>query len=587
MESLKVGTLNVGGIHSPIKRKKILIYLKKLHMDIVYLQETHLLPPEVAKLGTLGWRVLASASFNAKARGVVTLVRTVLDVHIHSTNADPQGRYVITDATLDGSRFLLCNIYAPNISSKDFFLHLLAELYPMGDKPLILGGDFNIVSTPKLDRSSSVRHARPPRIGIPYLKKRLHLMDAWRTLHPLEREYTCLSAAHGTFSRIDHMLISESLFSRMIEASIEPICLSDHALCWIRLTRTIDRGPHKQWRFPSHFSNSVKFREMVTLAWSSYAANNADYCSSSPLVFWQASKSVLRGQIISYTAHRDKHIRKSFAEVQDRLTGAFVKFKDSPTLENKRSYLALKTNFDALLTQMESKHTFNTRANFHQLGNRPGKILSRLLKGQHPPTVIKRIYRSDGTLVAKGDDISKVLQAFYADLYKRAPSDAEASKGFWERITLPRLSDTQAASLVSPITSEEISLAIKQLKNNKAPGPDGLSNDFYKILAPHIVDTLVSVFNTILAGQDVPLYFNSALLKVLHKPGRDPDFPASYRPISLLNSDYKLLTKIIADRLKCVIHHIVHSDQTGFIPGRHSVTNVRKGVGSDAVARTS
>lgn len=63
MASLKIGTLNVGGIHSPAKRKKNLMYLKKMQIDIAYVQETHLLPPEVEKLETMGWKVLAYNSY--------------------------------------------------------------------------------------------------------------------------------------------------------------------------------------------------------------------------------------------------------------------------------------------------------------------------------------------------------------------------------------------------------------------------------------------------------------------------------------------------------------------------------------------
>lgn len=129
------------------------------------------------------------------------------------------------------------------------------------------------------------------------------------------------------------------------------------------------------------------------------------------------SKSVLRGQILSYTAQRDKHLRKSFAEVQGKLSEAFVKFKDAPTLENKRANLTHKATFDALLAQMESKHTFLARARFHRLGNRPGKILSRLLKGQHSPTVINCLHKSDGSPAVRGSEISAVLHAFYADFY--------------------------------------------------------------------------------------------------------------------------------------------------------------------------
>lgn len=120
------------------------------------------------------------------------------------------------------------------------------------------------------------------------------------------------------------------------------------------------------------------------------------------------------------------------------------------------------------------------------------------------------------------------------------------------------------------------------MKNNKAPSPDGLTNKFYKIIGPKLEDTLTAVFNSLLAGEELPLYFNLVLLKVLQIPGRDPEIPGLYRPIFLLNSDYKLYTKILAERLKLILPDIIHEDQSGFILGRHLVIN---GLNCYAVAR--
>lgn len=284
----------------------------------------------------------------------------------------------------------------------------------------------------------------------------------------------------------------------------------------------------------------------------------------------------LSGNILFYTAHRDRTIRKSYSTLQSSLISAYVKFKDSPTPPNRESHLSQKSAFDALLTQIESKYTFISRSKFHRHGNRSGRLLSNLLKGQHPPTIIKRLRRSDGLPTAVGGEISSILHSFYTELYSWAHIGENAKKGFWKDVVLPQMSPEQATSLVCPITAEEVKLAIKQLKNNKATGPDGLSNEFYKIQGPRLIDTLVSVFNNLLEGNDLPLYFNSALLKILQKPGRDPELPASYRPISFPNSDYKLYAKILAEKLKLILPHIIHEAQTGFIPGRHSVTNVRK-----------
>lgn len=60
----------------------------------------------------------------------------------------------------------------------------------------------------------------------------------------------------------------------------------------------------------------------------------------------------------------------------------------------------------------------------------------------------------------------------------------------------------------------------------------------------------------------------------IHKEGKDPLDAASYRPIALLNTDIKILAKVLAARLNEVISKLIHPDQSGFIHGRTTITNV-------------
>nr|XP_054599245.1 olfactory receptor 4D9-like [Nothobranchius furzeri] len=69
---------------------------------------------------------------------------------------------------------------------------------------------------------------------------------------------------------------------------------------------------------------------------------------------------------------------------------------------------------------------------------------------------------------------------------------------------------------------------------------------------------------------------NSAIISLLLKPGKDPAFPTSYRPISLINVYLKIICKALAKRLEKVTPFIIHPDQTGFIKGRQSSTNSRR-----------
>lgn len=114
------------------------------------------------------------------------------------------------------------------------------------------------------------------------------------------------------------------------------------------------------------------------------------------------------------------------------------------------------------------------------------------------------------------------------------------------------------------------------MPNNKRPGPDGFPAEFLKhfwqILNPLFLRMVTEIKNN---GQ-FPLQMNTAAIKVILKPDKDPTLPSSYRPISLINTDIKIISKALATRLETILPSIIHNDQTGFIKGRHSSNNIRR-----------
>lgn len=126
----------------------------------------------------------------------------------------------------------------------------------------------------------------------------------------------------------------------------------------------------------------------------------------------------------------------------------------------------------------------------------------------------------NGASTVVGREVSAILHS-YTKLYAPSAVDVKERDTICENVVLPQMSSAQADSYIKPITVEEVRQAIKQPKNNKAAGPDGLTKDFYKILGPKLEIVLTAVFNSFLTGAKLPLYLNLTLLKVLHKPGRD------------------------------------------------------------------
>lgn len=127
----------------------------------------------------------------------------------------------------------------------------------------------------------------------------------------------------------------------------------------------------------------------------------------------------------------------------------------------------------------------------------------------------------------------------------------------------------------NPITVEECMGFLSKLANNKSPGPDGLSNEFYKNLTTSGISNLTNLFNAILETGKIPDEWGSVKAIVLHKKG-DPLDPNNYRNISLFNCVTKIYTKIIANRMQywSEVQNILPEHQSGFRENRSCSDNL-------------
>ena len=112
------------------------------------------------------------------------------------------------------------------------------------------------------------------------------------------------------------------------------------------------------------------------------------------------------------------------------------------------------------------------------------------------------------------------------------------------------------------------------MKNNKSPGSDGLSVEFYKTFSPQIKNDLIDSLNLAYDNGTLSTTQKRSILSLLFKKN-DKHLLKNWRPISLLNTDYKILAHVLANRLKTVINQLIHTDQNGYIKGRNIGFNIR------------
>lgn len=141
---------------------------------------------------------------------------------------------------------------------------------------------------------------------------------------------------------------------------------------------------------------------------------------------------------------------------------------------------------------------------------------------------------------------------------------------------IPSIGEQQNRILRAEITIEEFNWAISKLKANKPPGTDGYPSEWYKIFRPQVIPILLNCFNHILRIGEAPRSWREAVISVIPKEGKDKKECSSYRPISVLNVDYKLFASILSKRLEVIIPELVDLDQTGFIQNRQTQDNIRR-----------
>ena len=112
------------------------------------------------------------------------------------------------------------------------------------------------------------------------------------------------------------------------------------------------------------------------------------------------------------------------------------------------------------------------------------------------------------------------------------------------------------------------------MENNKSPGEDGYPAEFYKVFWIDIKTILVKSYKYAYESGGLSISQRRGIISLIPKKEKDPLMLKNWRPLSLLNVDYKMLAKTIASRIKSSLNHIVHENQTGYIKNRYIGQNI-------------
>ena len=224
---LSIITLNVNGLNAPTKRQRLAKWIQKQDPSICCLQETHLKTRDTYRLKVKGWKKIYHANRDQKKAGVAILISDKIDFKTKAVKRDKEGHYIMIKGTIQEEDITIINIYAPNIGAPQYVRQMLTSMKGEINNNTIIVGDFDNPLTP-LDRSTKQKISKETQT-LNDIMDQLDLIDTYRTFHPKTRNLTFFSSAHGTFSRIVHILSHKSSLGNFKKIEIISSIFSDHS----------------------------------------------------------------------------------------------------------------------------------------------------------------------------------------------------------------------------------------------------------------------------------------------------------------------------------------------------------------------
>ena len=576
MGKLKFISLNTNGLNNLIKRKRVIQKLKKEGGEIIFLQETHLSKVEHVKLEKLASSQVFSSSFTSARRGVAVLIKNNLMFKSEKCIRDKEGRYVLVIGEIEGQYITLINVYNPPGQGADLMKKILTLLMTEGKGMIIMGGDLNLIMNQK-DTQSKIKHkAEQAAVLMRKAQIELGLVDVWRCLHPQEKAFTFFSGAHDVYSRLDYFFIFKNDISKVIKCEILPIAITDHAPVIMELNLKREQG-ETSWRLNNSLLEDQRFKAKIEQSVKSYLEIN-DNEEVTSIILWEAAKATIRGEIIAYSSQKKREREREKNTLENKIKGLQEQHERHLDKEIQKQLKEAKKALDIIETQEIEKDLMLCRQTYYDNSPKALKILAAKLKKQKEKSTITIIKDGNDVLQRGKTNIAACFRDYYQNLYTPETVDVSMHKikEYLTPLNLPIVTDKQNNDLVKPITQAEITTVIQKSKTGKSPGSDGFTNEFFKCFSSVLLPILCRVFNDILQTGKWPDTWNSAIITVIPKEGKDLTNCSSYRPISLLNVDQKIFTSIIANRLSYILPDIINLDQTGFVKDRLLSDNVRR-----------
>ena len=261
--------------------------------------------------------------------------------------------------------------------------------------------------------------------------------------------------------------------------------------------------------------------------------------------------------------------RQKEESLQKNLQAAQIQYQQNQCEEFEKIMDECKTEIEKFYDEKANGSIVRSRARWHEHGEKSTKYFLSLEKRNHTRKHIGKLFLS-GVITTNYEKILDSSSKYYKNLYSRKINmvHPDMLEHFLDQPSIPKLSEEERLSCEGRITIEECVKALDTFENGKTPGNDGIPIEFYKTFWSCVGELMTNVFNYSFDSGEMSNSQKQAIITLIDKKDKDRTYLENWRPISLVNADSKLASKVISNRIKKVLSRIIHYNQSGFIEGR-------------------
>ena len=547
----------------------ILQWLSHLSLDIVCLQETHITSPNECSAWFSSYGYMSVSPGTNHSCGVVVLYRPCY--YVTKTWIEPGGRFVMLEFSHHNVVFRVACLYAPNRNPArdDFFASRPNFIDP--SVPTIVCGDLNAVLNRSLDRRcANMDVSRESCQTLLSLFQNCCVVDIWRVLHPTSVAFTWQSPDGLASSRIDHFGVPYSWLHHVVSCEHLPCPFSDHCAVLLDtpIPEPIPRGP-RRWKLNTSILSDLDFVEEITSFWGLWKLQKTSFPNIKK--WWDQGKKEIKGLAVRHCRRKSTN-KNMLRDILVNLSLHLKKHIDMGRTSFLSIYESVQSRIAAIVLQEAQGARVRSRTKWAEEGETSSSYFVRLEKKHGAEDWILAMRREDGSIVSDITNICNSWVSFYSTLFTACQCDIDIQNELLSKVASCVPPD-QVGLCEGYLSLEEVQIALSGMARGKSPGSDGLPAEFYITFWDVLGAVLIEVVNASLDAGSLALSQKEALISLIFKKG-DRLEHKNWRPISLLNVDYKLCARALAGRLLKVLNYVILPDQTCGVKGRFIGGNV-------------